>query len=444
MKYAYYIISSLFLLILNGPGLNAQVRTLSLQESLNLAAKGNRQLQIKVLESKKAAEFKMEAESNTKLSVTLNSSYQVYTERPVIYLRNESLDPKIQDTRFGGRYAFDATVLAHLPIYNPAVQNNIRLAEINYDLSKLNSKVAEEEIAFEIATTYFIILYQKEQINVLKQSLHRNEMALKDSRSLFFQGKNLKTDTLSNFISIQSILASISSLQNNIQVLSIQMKNLMGLDDSLQIECIDSLLLVEIPTTKTEMDNVIAIENRKDFQVQTKLIEKSKQELKFSRSLFKPQISFIGQYQVQNQADNLKFWNYSLPRTSFAGVRLSVPVYSGGKMKSKERQGLISINQHELALEDLKNKISTEVVSLKLNLKEAYTQLSIQKQRTEAAQINYSMMNDRYRNGLGNRLELTDAELGITNAKLQELLWKYNIRLVDLRIRKAVGLLELK
>jgi outer membrane protein TolC len=70
--------------------------------------------------------------------------------------------------------------------------------------------------------------------------------------------------------------------------------------------------------------------------------------------------------------------------------------------------------------------------------------LSIQKQRTEAAQINYAMMNDRYRNGLGNRLELTDAELGITNAKLQELLWKYNIRLVDLRIRKAVGLLGLK
>ena len=51
-----------------------------------------------------------EAESFLRPSVALNSSYNVFAERPVIYLRNETASPKVNDVKYGGSFAFAGAV----------------------------------------------------------------------------------------------------------------------------------------------------------------------------------------------------------------------------------------------------------------------------------------------------------------------------------------------
>jgi outer membrane protein TolC len=151
----------------------------------------------------------------------------------------------------------------------------------------------------------------------------------------------------------------------------------------------------------------------------------------------------VAQYQLQSQQDNLKIWDYGFPRTSFAGVRLSIPIYSGGRAKYKTAQSQFDMQQNDLAIAELKNGIQTELISLSANLQEAYNQWKIQQQNVDAAQINYTMMNDRYKNGLSNRLELTDAELALTKAKLDNLQSIYLIKLSEVQLQKAMGILRL-
>lgn len=92
---------------------------------------------------------------------------------------------------------------------------------------------------------------------------------------------------------------------------------------------------------------------------------------------------------------------------------------------------------------ELKTKIETELVSINSNLQEAYKQWAIQQQNVDAAEISYSMMNDRYRYGMGTRLELSDAELALTKAKLNNLQSVYNIKILELQFKKAMGVLQL-
>ncbi len=428
-------------LVLSAASIKAQVKELSLQEALQIASKGNRQLQVKWLESEKAATAVKEAKSFLLPTVTANGAYTIYGERPVIYLRNENGSPKVNDVKFGGRFAFDGYVMGSYSLLNPVTKSNIRVAGINEQISKQEIKNTEENLALNIAQLYLTVLMNKEQQKVLEQSLLRNERALKDSRSLFLQGKSLKTDTLSNYISVQNLHASISALENNVGVLSVQLKQLMGMEDSVQLAFTDSLTLTEQGFTVTSAGLSVALDNRKDVKIQSLRIDQSKEMLFNAKAGFKPQLTAIAQYQVQNQSDN--FWSGSIPRSSFAGVRLTVPIYSGNRLKYKSTQSQLSIKQNEIALADLKNSIQAELVSLNANLKEAYDQWNIQQQSVEAAQINYTMMNDRYRYGLGNRLELTDAELALTKAKLDQLQAVFSIRLIELQLKKAMGILQL-
>jgi len=93
---------------------------------------------------------------------------------------------------------------------------------------------------------------------------------------------------------------------------------------------------------------------------------------------------------------------------------------------------------------ELRNRVQTELVTYSSNLQEAYNQWEIQQQNVAAAEINYSIMNDRYRYGLGTRLELNDAKLALTKAKLNNLQAVYNIKIFELQLKKSMGILQLK
>lgn len=423
----------------------AQTSVLRLQDALQLAAKGNRQLQMKILEADKAGEALKEARSFRLPTVTATGGYTIYAERPVIYLRNESAAPKLNDVPYGGRFGWEAGIQGYYPIINAVQESHQRLAGINEQIAKQQIRFTEENLALSVAQVYLTVLMHQAQQRVLVQSLERNERALQDARSLFLQGKGLKTDTLSTYISVQHLKASLAALENTLAVQELQLKQLMGLEqDSTRFVFADSLDVVDPLGRLAEGGLDLALNNRKDLRVQVLQQALAQEQLVKVKAGYKPQLAAIAQYQVQNQSDNLNPWKGGIPRTSFAGLRLSIPIYSGNRLQYQQAQSRLSLRQSDLALQDLKSSIQTELVALEANLKAAYDQWRIQQQNVEAAQINYTMMNDRYRYGLGNRLELTDAELALTRARLEHLQAVYSINLVELQWKKALGILTLQ
>lgn len=435
----------LIMLSVSAQRIQAQTTEMSLKDVMQKASVGNRQLQIRALELKRADELVNEAKSYLLPSVLFNSSYMLFAERPVIYLRDEAATPKVNDIKYGGRFAFDANVTAVYAITNPVMKSGIKSAELQQKMGKQNIRAYEEQIALELSQLYYTILFYKQQKNVLQQSLVRNEQALTDAKNLFLQGKNLKTDTLSHSISVQNIRLSIASINNQVQIASLQIMQLMGIEGTMDISFTDTL------SAEDEIMNLnlsasvfeIARQNRADIALSKMSIEQTRIQLHKTKAVYKPQLSAFAQYQVQSQADDYRFRYYGLPRTSFAGLRLSIPIYSGNRLKYQSSATSISIQQQEIALADLDTKIQTTLTALTLKLQDEKSQWAIQKHTVDAALVNYKMIYERYRAGLSNRLELSDSELALTKAKLEELRLQYSIQLLFIDLKKGMGVLTL-
>ncbi|WP_238557071.1 TolC family protein [Elizabethkingia anophelis] len=187
----------------------------------------------------------------------------------------------------------------------------------------------------------------------------------------------------------------------------------------------------------------IAEINRNDLSVQELIIAMQQQKLYTIKAELLPKIALIGQYQIQAQADNLKFNNYAWPRTSFLGLQISVPIFNGGQSKSRINQARILTQQEQVRLNDLKDEIKTTLASIISKWKEATSQLEIQVTTVQSAELNHQMTEDRFKNGLGSRLELTDAELALTQAKINYLQAVYNLRILHTELQHALGVLEL-
>lgn len=442
-----YLIRGLMLLLpaVSSSGAYAQLQQMSLKDVLQVTATGNRQLQIRSLELKRSEELVREAKSFLLPTVQLNSSYLFFAERPVIYLRDESAMPKAIDTKYGGRLAFDANVTAVYGLTNPLVKNQVKNVQVQQKTDVHNKKILEEQLAFEVSQLYYTVLFYEQQKQVLLQSLARNEKALTDARNLYMQGKNLKTDTLSHYIAVQNINLAVSSLENQIHVALMQMKQLMGVELSMELLLTDSLVVQEEVAYQTISSSAmeIAKSHRPDVQIAQLQIQQTKIQMERVKAMYKPQLQVFAQYQLQSQADDYRFKYYGLPRTSFAGVRFNVPIYSGNRMKYQSAAVSISIKQQELALADLTRKVETTVASLSSRLQDEIKQWSLQKKNVDAALLSYQMVYERYRAGLGNRLELADAELVLTKARLEDTRLQYSIKLLTMDLQKALGILKL-
>lgn len=443
-----YIVATL-LLMSSVDVLYAQLRNLSLTDALALAKQGNKALQVQALEEIGAKEMSRETKGSLLPTISGSLAYAYYMERQVIFLPGSfaGTDKPVQDITFGGKHTYNGFVSLYQPLFAPANQELLKASQTNEKMEKERLEDLKSKVAHQVSTRYLNILLMKSQLGLLDQSFQRNVKALQDSRSLLAQGRGLKSDTLSSFIAVENLKSAISYLKNNVEVSGIELQRLIGVEDLGQLELTDKLELDreanEAEFYQLDKAFQLAETNRNDLHIQELAIDLQHNKLKATQAMLLPQLALIGQYQVQAQADNLKFGQYTVPRTSFLGLQLTVPIFNGHRTKSQISQAKIKTEQEGLRLRDLKDKIKTELATVITKWKEANTQLIIQETTVSSAEVNHRMMDDRFKNGLGTRLELTDAELALTQAKINYLNAVYNLRMLHVELRHALGLLTL-
>lgn len=449
MKRNIVYIATALTLLSSVNGLYAQKNKLTLSDALEMAKEGNKTLQMQMLEEINTKEVTKETKNGFLPSISANAGYSYYINRQVIFLPGSfagSTKP-VQDITVGGKNVYNAYVSLYQPIIAPNKLQQVKIAKLNEQLESEKTADLSSRVAYNVSLHYLDMLMMNRQLDLLEESLQRNKRALKDSRSLYEQGRGLKSDTLRSSIAVSNLKSSVSYLKSTIDVSAIELKRLIGTDELGEIELTDNLDLGEKSNVNDlyQIDEAIEIaqKNRKDLIIQQLSINLQEKKTKIIQAEQLPQLSLVGQYQVQAQEDNMDFGQYVLPRTSYFGVQLTVPVFSGNRIKSQINQSKIKTQQEKIRLDDLNEKVKTELSTILNKQTEGYAQLQIQQNTVELAALNQQMIEDRFKNGLGSRLELTDAELALTQAKISYLNAIYNLRILDLELRFALGLISL-
>jgi outer membrane protein len=425
----------------------AQVQRVSLREALETAAANNKQIQIRKYEQMAAMDGIREARASYLPTVSASGSYSYFFDRQVIFMPGSFVgDEKrpVVDVAVGGRNAFNGYISAIQPVLNLTSVRQTELAKISADLKQQQLEAYQNLVALDISKQYLYMLLLAQQIKQMEQSLHRNEKALEDARNFYMQGKSLKTDTLNSFVAVQNVRAAISVLLNEREITELRFKRLTGIDIDARIELSDTLLLDTHQNIAPSLANGLttALSARKDLHIEELNLQLRKKDEQLQRSLNKPQLVAIGQYQVQAQTDHLAD-KYSWPPTSFVGVQLSLPIYAGNRYHLRQRIARYSVLQQDLRLTDAREVVSTELSGMYKRLEDAKRQKTIAQESVQAAELSYIMMGDRFSNGLSSRLDLSDTELMLTKAKINLLMASYLIRVLEYDILNATGQLSL-
>ncbi len=425
--------------------MNAQTN-ISLVEALGLAKENNKSLQVQKFSESVAGERTRELKGAMLPSIGVQGNYSNYFDRQVIFMPGAFAGndtAPVVDVAVGGKNTFNTMLTFQQPILSEVARNQLKSAQLNEAVQLQTTKELEAQLVMEVSVRYYTILLIDENIQLNRQSLERNLRSLQDSRSLFSQGKALKVDTLSNFIAVENLKTSTSYLQSQHAVALLNLKQLIGVSDAQLITLTDKLQLDTSANYFSAIDELHGgmIENRPDIQRQKLVTALSRSLVKQAEAQRLPVLSLVGAYQLQAQADNLKLGSYKWPSTSYLGLQAAVPIFSGNRINSQIRQTSLNVKQSEIKLMDETEKAKVEIVSIQSRLMEAMRRLDAQERTVDAAQQNFKITNDRYRNGLSSRLELSDAEIALSEAKLNFTRTVYDINITKLQLDKALGIL---
>jgi len=237
---------------------------------------------------------------------------------------------------------------------------------------------------------------------------------------------------------------SLHYQKSSIDIAKTQLKQLIGLNEEVDISLEDIFQMGEKNEDFYIQDQEFPVDEltRHDLSIQKLNIELEERKLSSIKATRVPEVSLIGQYQLQSQEDNFGFKNQPWQNTSFIAVNLSVPIFSGGRTSAKTKQALIRLDQEKLRKDALYDEVKLEISTISNELSNAKMQYATQKKNVEAAELNYSMVNQRYINGIGSKLEVSDAELALTSSQFNYLQAFYNLKIYSSDMQKALGRLK--
>jgi len=122
------------------------------------------------------------------------------------------------------------------------------------------------------------------------------------------------------------------------------------------------------------------------------------------------------------------------------GVALVWPILQGGLTNGQIREASANIQATEAQLQTLKLQIRTQLVQAKLAIGASRESIASAEEAVANAKERLRLAEGRYTSGVGNVIELADAQVAFTNTRAQLVLARFNLAAARAQLITALGL----
>ncbi|NTU45662.1 MAG: TolC family protein [Chlorobiaceae bacterium] len=334
-----------------------------------------------------------------------------------------------------------ATLNLRQPIFNGSAFAGIRAAGTVRKMSEEAYRNTEAAVITDIKMAYFDALISRDQLKLIEQSVARWEESRRDTRAMFRQGVAADIDTLKAFLSVENLRPELLQAESRVGITMTKLKNAMGVTPDTELRLAGKLELssdsypTEIAAAYEE-----ALLGRPDLRQLELQVQAQGEKLSSARAERFPVLAAFGKLESQTAFnDGVKTSQSRWPVSSAVGLQLSMPIFTGFRISSQVEQAKIEQLQSRTRYEDLKANIRAEIEIMLSSFRESQKRIEVQSKTITVAERSYRISQLRFREGIGSRLELTDAELQLNKAKTNYLQAVYDYLVTSVRLDKALG-----
>lgn len=308
------------------------------------------------------------------------------------------------------------TISATMNLFDGFKTRNQERAD-RYSLEAANAYLekARKDIDIQIAIRFLECLSKKSMVDVANAQLEVSQKLCQRAATLVEEGKRPISELKDVEASVASDEYTLAKAKGDL-VLSLtelaQMLNLPSVDD------FDVAPFDENSATPTSIDYEGVIERWPSIVAAKQSIEASKAQVKVARSGYYPTLTFEGYvktYYVNMFHTNIgwggfgkQFFDNNL--NEVVGLHLSIPIFNRFQTRSNIRTAKLNLAEQQLALDDARQNMRSEIQKAYTNVKVAFDKLGSAQKAVDAAAVSVSFEQDRYDAGRSSVFDLINAQ----------------------------------
>ncbi len=340
------------------------------------------------------------------------------------------------------RNIWTGAVVARQPLYMGGA-----IVAVN-KMAGIAEKMAAEEIdgkvqttIYEIDKTYWFVvsLKQKQRLAVSYRDLVQK--LNDDVHKLIDQGLATRADGLKVDVKVNEADMQLMQVEDGLVLAKMLLCQLCGIPSTTEITLVDEDIEMLNMVDESAQLAGLTPENRSEIKLLEHAVELGKQNTNLVRAAYLPHVALTGGYAVSNpnlfNGFEKKFsgvWN--------VGVLVQIPVWNWFEGLYKVRASKTATHIARLEMEDVKEKIDLQVEQSRFKVDEAKKRLQMATKNVANAEENLRCANLGFREGVMESTEVMAAQTAWQMAKSLKIDAEIEVKLAQVNLKKALGILE--
>jgi len=309
---------------------------------------------------------------------------------------------------------------------------NVKIQRLNLDSSRSDLENVTDQIIFNVKQAYYGLLQAKRNRDVAAETMKQFELHLEQAKGFFQVGTKPKFDVTKAEVDLSNAKLNLIKAGNALRVARVTLNNTMGITVAPDYYVIDNLTF-----KKYEIEFVKALEmaysNRPDLRSVIAKKEAAGESIELVKKDYYPSLSGNASYNWSGEKVS------SLDSGWTVGATLTFPIFSGFLTKYQVEESKANLNVLKANEESLRQGVFLEVQQAYLNLQDAEERIPTAELAVRQAEENLDIANGRYAAGVGNPIEVTDAQVAYTSAKTAYIQALYDYKVAQSSLEKAMG-----
>lgn len=401
------------------PWSSAYCASLSVQEAVDMALENNLLIKIQEKGEETARAILKDARGRNSISLSAGGDISL--------AKRSSSD---RSSTGVGRVGFS------LPIYNGGRNAaNIDSGNLEVQSSYLRTYREMENVRLSVIKAYYDVLEAQKTVAVRQESVNNYQAHLTNVQQLYSAGSRARIDVLRSSVELSNAKQNLIKAENSKEISLSTLKNLLLLDPNEPLTLTEDFSYREF---RPDMDSCLtyAMENRKDLLVDANSLQQKELAIKSAKAGYYPSISLsmganANHYFTSKNDDD---------QSVNAGVSISWDIFDSGVTEAAVDRAKAARDIAALTLKKDVNDVDLSVRKAYYNMREAEKRFSSTQAAVGQAEEDYFISREKYRAGEGLMLDIIDAQLALSTAKLNYISAQYDYARYKATVENEIGL----
>ncbi|OQA27916.1 MAG: outer membrane channel protein [Verrucomicrobia bacterium ADurb.Bin345] len=296
-----------------------------------------------------------------------------------------------------------------------SVRAALKAAELYRERSRLGTQRAEQELQRDIEVGFYGVLLAESHVEVQRESRDQLRAMVEQAEAKFRNETVSEFELLSARVRLANQEPALIRAQRDLEVARESFRNLLHLEEH-QFRLRGELRFVPV-AVDYEAWRAEGLKRRPELHEQERLVGLWQQDIRAERGKYLPTLRARATYSGANPSSFFSGesgWDWGWD----AGLTLEWDLLDGGLRRGRVLEKKLELEKARDNLRDLERAVELEIRAAYLDLKHAAEAVAATANNVELAEKSMRIARTRYDVGLATYLEYTDANLALSDARL--------------------------